>query len=79
MGTTSVDVVAGDTLEVPPNLARAAYARASLRTTTNQTPFEQETRESENLFTYFSLFVTIRCRRGGGGDAFEACKTINVE
>jgi hypothetical protein len=72
VGTTSVEAAAGDALEVPPDLARAAFARASLQTTTSQTPFEREARESKNLSTYFSPIVTIRCRRGGGGDASEA-------
>jgi hypothetical protein len=35
-GTTSVDTVVGDALDVPPDLARAAFAHASLQTTTNQ-------------------------------------------
>jgi hypothetical protein len=71
-GTTFVEAVAGDALEAPPEMARAAFARASLRTTMNQTPFERKARESKNLFTYFSPIVTMRCCRGGGGDASEA-------
>jgi hypothetical protein len=41
-GKTSVDAVTGDALEVPPDLARAAFARASLSTPTDQSSVQKE-------------------------------------